>query len=375
MNKQVLTFSDVSIPYFWGVNCIQEIGNLLNNIVDKKIIFVTDNIVREFYLDRITEHLNNNIKFLILSSPPGEKYKTLNILIDYLNQSLAWGADRATMVVCLGGGIPGNVGGLLAALLYRGINFIHISTTIIGLFDSVLSLKQAINSQISKNTIGQYHTPKAILGDLHFFNTLPKREIKSGICESIKNALAIDPQNISSLKIFTKSALSREIDGFKEIMELSIRAKNKVMANDKLEKKEALVLEYGHTAGHAIEFADSLIKHDNSISHGEAVGLGMLVAAEVSYTLGYLHRKALDQHYDLTSSVELEPRFPKFITAEQVLKIMMNDNKRGYIRLNQDEIGMILLKDLGQTVAPAHMPITPVKTELVLKVLKKFERS
>lgn len=358
------------LEYNYAPKSSSEFYNKIKKYIKSKVVVITDDTVKKFHVDNLIDKLNIE-HVLVLSSPPGEKYKTFNVLLSYINNILEWGVDRSCTIICFGGGIPGNLGGLAAGLIYRGINFIHIPTTILAAFDSVISLKQAVNSNSAKNAIGLYHKPLAIYVSADFFSTLEYKEIKSGICETIKNVLAILPESISLLSNNLNDALLLKNEAIKIVKDISIEAKQIVMKYDKFEKKQALILEYGHTIGHAIELIDSQTR-DDSISHGEAVGIGMLVEGEISYQMGYLNRKDLDRHYEILSKINIEPKLPKGIGVDSIIKFVKKDNKRGYIPLDENQAGIILLRELGDVLGEKNLPIVSVPIKVVEKVLQKF---
>lgn len=159
LKEDIIAFEDISIPFLWGTNCIDEIVHKISNIKADRYVLVTDDKIKDLYGDMLTELLKRNKPVLILSSPTGEKYKNISTLMNYINRSLDWGITRQTLIITLGGGIPGNIGGLLASLLFRGIRLIHIPTTLVAIFDSIISLKQAINGNNAKNLIGTFYIP------------------------------------------------------------------------------------------------------------------------------------------------------------------------------------------------------------------------
>jgi 3-dehydroquinate synthase len=369
-----LNFEDISIPFVCGEKIFPTILPLLKKHIKSKIIIVTDDTVKNLHLNSVVSTFEKSWSYKVLSSPAGESYKTLSSLANYIDLALRWGADRFTIILALGGGIPGNVGGCLAGLLFRGVPFIHVPTTLISLADSVISLKQAVNSNVSKNTIGLYYTPKLIVGDISFLETLPNREIKSGICEFIKNTLAIAPHDLVWLK---DSLLPNFRSSFSSVanvfLKKSIAAKEKVMISDKYEKKNAIILEYGHTVGHAIEMVDAKIKKNgNSISHGEAVGLGMLVAAQVSNQIGFLSEENLNLHFQLLLKFGCRTRLPQGVTVDAIIDLLFKDNKRGYLSAHKNEIPMILLKNLGEPVLESSYPLTCIPIPIVRHVLEKM---
>lgn len=372
MERIDLVFEELLVPFFYFPKSSSDFYESIKAHIHGKVVIITDDKVKELYIHSVVENLGLNVNdILILSSLPGEKFKCFRTVSVYLDSIYEWGIDRSCLVICLGGGIPGNVGGLVAGLIYRGIAFIHIPTTIVAAFDSVISLKQAVNSSYAKNAIGMYHKPVGIYSSSEFFTTLSSREIRSGLCEAVKNVLSILPSEISRLSARLRSALDLDLDAINLVKDISIEAKQIVMQYDKLEKKKALILEYGHTVGHVIELLDSKIRED-SVTHGEAVGLGMLIAAEVSYKMGYLCRDGLDTHYDILSKVGIHPNLPSGITVDKIIEYVKKDNKRGYIHTSDDQVGMVLLKELGIVNGDEDLPITPVPIKVIEQVLCGF---
>lgn len=375
MENVILNFEEVSIPFNYTSKISPTFYNKIKEHINKKVIIITDDRVKTLHINKLIENLDlNKSNSLVLSSPPGEQFKSIETISSYIKAITEWGIDRSCLIICFGGGIPGNVGGLVSGLMYRGINFIHIPTTIMSAFDSVISLKQAVNSNHAKNALGIYHKPVAIYSSAEFFYTLEYKEVRSGLCETVKNVLTILPSAIQTLSNKINAALDLQEEAISLVKDISITAKQKVMRHDKLEKKNALILEYGHTLGHAIELIDSK-KHANSIPHGEAVGLGMLIEAEISYQMGCLSQKDLDTHYDILSKINIDPKLPSGITIEEVIEFTKNDNKRGYISADENHVGIILLKELGCVNGDEQLPITAVPIAIIKNVLKKFIHS
>ena len=372
MERVDLIFEELSVPFVYTSRISHEFYKCIKDHISKKVVIVTDNQVNKLYVNATIDNLDlDRDNVITLSSPPGEQLKCIRTVYLYLNSIYEWGVDRSSTIICLGGGIPGNLGGLIAGLIYRGITLIHIPTTILAAFDSVISLKQAVNSDHAKNAIGLYHTPTAIYSSIEFFTTLSLKDIRSGICETIKNTLAILPSEIPRLSMQLNNALYLHSEAINLIKDISIQAKQMVMRHDKFEKKKALILEYGHTVGHVIELLDSMI-HEHSITHGEAIGIGMLVEAEISYNMGYLSKNDLDVHYDMLSKIKVYPKLPSGITIDQVIAYLKKDNKRGYIPSDDNHVGMILLKELGVANGNESLPITLVPIKMIQKILRRF---
>lgn len=268
--------------------------------------------------------------------------------------------DRGIVIVAVGGGVVGNLAGLIAALLFRGIRLVHVPTTLIAAADSVISLKQAVNLSLGKNLLGCFHKPTAVLVDLNFLRTLPASQMRSGMYEIIKNALTVATENIPLLESGLKPDANYSDAELMSFVEAGLLAKQKVMKADKCERKEALVFEYGHTVGHAIELAA-----EGRVPHGEAVGLGMIVAAEVSSRLGRLSDSDRQLHHRLFMRNGLTIRLPAGVTVAAVMALLRMDNKRGYVCARPDQVAMILLDGLGVPAGPVGRPLILVDASLV----------
>ena len=277
------------------------------------------------------------------------------------------GATRASCVVAVGGGVVGNVAGMVAALLFRGIRLAHVPTTLVALLDSVISLKQAVNASCGKNLVGTYYGPVCVFGDTSFLDTLPNKHFRSGLCEVIKNALVIDPTSISYILEHLEppnAPLSRDV--LRELIRMSVCAKLKVMCNDKRERHGGLVLEYGHTVGHAIEL-------ETGLSHGESVGLGMLVAAQIGYNLFGLSGRHRDLHHELLARVDAPLHIPVGVCANVIMDRVRSDNKRGLLGPCEANVPMVVLRAPGCPVWTGSLPVCAVPLDVVVDALEYVE--
>lgn len=357
---------EYAYPYFLGSNCAGEINDAVVAMEPDCVIVVADDIAWQLHGSALSP-LRAAVETLVITVPQGERAKQPTVLADVIATAIAGGATRKSVVVTFGGGAAGNLGGLVAALLFRGVRLVHMPTTTIGAFDSVLSMKQAVNSESGKNQIGTYHRPAAVMVDTTWFNTLGPEVARGGWCEAAKNVLAIAP---ASLQVFEQ--LIEWTDPARQwaaLFDISLSAKTVVMAHDPFERREALTLEYGHTIGHALEY--STTRSDHPIAHGDAIALGMIAAARISHALGYLDDGAVRLHEALTAKVGAPTRLPSAINLDRVLAVVRRDNKRGLIRCGENEIPMVILAQLGQAVVPGGdgLPLMPVAAELVASVL------
>jgi 3-dehydroquinate synthetase len=295
-----------------------------------------------------------------LTVHPGEDSKRLTILDQLADQAITFGVSRKSVVVALGGGVAGNIAGLLAALLFRGIRLVHMPTTLLGMSDSALSLKQAVNSQHGKNHIGTFYAPILVWNQLDFLETLPPDEIRSALCEMIKNVLCIVPERYDEVARWLRPDAGYSPAELADFIGLCLEAKAKVMAHDQFEKGEALILEYGHTVGHAAELLSR-----GRIRHGFAVGLGMLAAARVSRQLGYMSRSDEAAHLKLLELNGAPTRMISGLTADDILGMCRHDNKRGYVNSRAGQLDLVLLAGLGRPLRQGDSLITQVSEAVV----------
>ncbi|MGJ0577146.1 2-deoxy-scyllo-inosose synthase [Xenorhabdus bovienii] len=368
MSKIELRFEDSAYPFWIGSHCTEEISAHLAEMEASSLHIITDDTVNQLHATPFAQRLTlkTKVPVWIWSIPEGEANKSLNTL-DYLaNKLLNASIDRKSVIIAMGGGVIGNIAGLLAALLFRGIRFVHIPTSLIAMSDSVISLKQAVNMPQGKNLMGCFHTPEAVFADTAFLLTLPPQHLRSGLCEIIKNVLILETENIPFLTRTLNAEAHYDEQTLAHIVQAGALTKQKAMVNDKRERQHALIFEYGHTVGHAIELSCK-----GKLTHGESVALGMIVAAEISHTFGLLTSEARDMHYRLIHLNGVDIKTPVGTTLEAIMQILQSDNKRGYLHAKSNEIPMILLNELGVPLwnSEGH-PLTLVPVDLVESMLR-----
>lgn len=360
MRNLRLQFEDEHYPVWIGVRCLDEIVLNLCEFRASSYHLITDRTVSQLHAGVLYEQLSAKARASLWVVGNGESYKSLETVEHLAQEMVEAGIDRGSMIVAVGGVVVGNLAGLIAALLFRGIRLVHVPTTLIAAADSVASLKQAVNLSVGKNLLGCFHKPTAVLIDLNFLQTLPAAQIRSGMYEIIKNALTVATENIPLLESGLKPDANYSDAELMVIVEAGLLAKQKVMKADKCERKEALIFEYGHTVGHAIELAA-----EGRVPHGEAVGLGMIVAAEVASRLGRLSEADQSHHHRLLRRNGLTVRLPAGVTVAAVMALLRTDNKRGYVCARPDQVAMILLDSLGVPAGPVSKPLILVDASLV----------
>lgn len=214
----------------------------------------------------------------ILFLPQGESYKHLRSLEALAREMAEAKADRSSLLIAFGGGIVGDVGGFLAAIYMRGIDCVQVPTTLLAQVDSSVGGKTGVNLPEGKNLIGSFHHPRAIFADVDFLQTLPERELRAGLFESIKAGIIRDAKLFSFLERNATEVLSRDTKALERVISASIRMKAEVVGKDERESGLRMILNFGHTVGHAIE---SVTKY-RKLLHGEAVAWGMIAAMEIA---------------------------------------------------------------------------------------------
>lgn len=267
----------------------------------------------------------------VLEVEPGERSKNIEIYYQLVETLLEFGADRNSVLINLGGGVVSDLGGFLASTFKRGIDFINVPTSLLGMVDASIGGKTGINAGGSKNQIGTFGNPKAVVCSLAFMETLPKREFDSGLAEMLKHILISDVNaldQLDELKNCTENEIERAVQIKLEIVQQDFK-------EDGLRKK----LNYGHTFGHAIEshFHSSGIH----ITHGEAVLLGMLIENELSSHLGLLDKKEKDIIANwILSNFEIQ-HFINRMELSPILELLALDKKNQHQKVSFSLIGPI----------------------------------
>lgn len=360
MRNLQLRFENECCPVWIGARCVDDVIFKLCELDASSYHVVTDKTVSRLHASGLFERIAAKAPARLWVADDGESTKSIGMVEHLAQEMVRAGIDRRGAIVAVGGGVIGNLAGLTAALLFRGIRLVHVPTTLIAAADSVASLKQAVNLPQGKNLLGCFHTPTSILIDLNFLQTLPVAQMRSGMCEMIKNALTVATENIPLLEDGLKPAANYSNAELMSIVAAGLLAKQKIMVGDKCERGQAIVFEYGHTVGHAIELAAN-----GRVPHGEAVGLGMIVAAEVAGRLGRLSEVDVQLHHRLLKRNGLTALLPPGVTVAAAMALLRMDNKRGYVSASPDQVAMILLAGPGIPCGPADRPLTLVDLSLV----------
>jgi 3-dehydroquinate synthetase len=341
----------------------REFADRLARLDTDRVVLIVDDRLPSHLLDLVIESAQRLLPVDIVKYAADERRKNLVSLNGLAETALGFGVTRSSVIVAVGGGVVGNVAGLLAALLFRGLRLVQVPTTLLGMSDSVLSLKQAVNSRLGKNHLGAYLAPEFVWNYLPFVDTLPSIEVRSALCEMVKNVLAICPECYDDVAALLRVDGRYDYRTLAEFVEICVRAKCSVMGRDAYERREALVLEYGHTVGHAAELLTG-----GDLAHGFAVGIGMVVAARVAARLGYLTDACVYRHIDLLERNGAPTRVAD-LTVDEIIGVISHDNKRGYVLARPGYHGMVLLDELGRPHREGGSLITMVPETVLREAL------
>ena len=272
--------------------------------------------------------------------PDGERSKTLQTVARLYESLLRVGADRQSTIIAVGGGVIGDTVGFAAATYLRGVDLVHVPTTLLAQVDSSIGGKVGVNHALGKNLIGAFHPPAAVIADPRLLDTLPKREFRAGLYEVVKYGVIASRTLFERIAIDLPRIFAREPDVITEIVTASCRIKAEVVAADERETGRRRVLNFGHTTGHALE----AVTHYRRLRHGEAVAYGMLVAAHIGASRGLLDP---DDHTALTDLIGRMGPLPAVtdLSASAVLAAMRRDKKVVAGRLH-----VVLPNGIGDTV-------------------------
>lgn len=317
------------------------------------LMIVTNTTVARLYLGRLRAALDERrVSECIL--PDGEQHKTLQTVGWVFDELIAKRLNRDGIVLALGGGVIGDIAGFAAACYQRGIGYVQIPTTLLAQVDSSVGGKTGVNHSGGKNLIGAFHQPRAVLSDTDTLSTLPDRELSAGLAEVIKYGCIGDLAFLDWLDAHMERLLARDVEALTHAIARSCEIKAAVVGEDEREQGRRAILNFGHTFGHAIEAATDFERY----LHGEAVGLGMLMAADFSREIGLIDAAASERIGDLVRRAGLPTEAPK-IGAARALELMRMDKKvlSGRLRL-------VLLERLGHGIVVSKYPDRALETTL-----------
>ena len=306
----------------------ESIKNVGNYLPDCRVFIITDTVVAGLYADLFPPGE-------IITVGTGEKIKTLDTMASIFDQLIAAGADRASFILGIGGGIVCDITGFVASTFMRGVRFGFVSTTLLAQVDASVGGKNGVNFGGYKNMVGVFNQPEFVLCDLDLLSSLPAAEVRCGLAEIVKHAAIEDAAMFTYLEENAQRAVSLDAAVIEKLVSDSVVIKAAVVNRDEKESGERRKLNFGHTAGHAIE-------KTTGIPHGEAVSVGMVVAAALSEKRGLLAAGDVSRLTDLLRKLGLPTRVEADVA--QIAAALAKDKKR-----EKDVIHFVLLDAIGSS--------------------------
>ena len=330
-----------------GADLIARSGQLITPFTKQSRVFIlSDDTVWSLHGETLKTGLaSGGLTGLEKVLPAGESTKNWALLGETLDWLLEHGAGRDDVLVAFGGGVIGDLTGLAASLMKRGMQFVQVPTTLLAQVDSSVGGKTAVNSKFGKNLVGAFYQPRLVLADTNVLATRPARERQAGYAEIIKYGLINDPEFIDWLSDHGNEVLKLDSDSISAAVAVSCRAKAGIVAQDEREGGVRALLNLGHTFGHALEAANG---YRANLLHGEAVGTGMALALRYSARLGLMTSKDAEHGVSLIQASGLETELQRLpggpYEAGPLVEAMRQDKK-----VRGGKVPLILAKGLGQS--------------------------
>jgi len=320
-----------------------------------QVMVVTNETIAPLYLQDVMQALPVQYaeSYII---PDGESYKNLDVLNNIITRLLELKFSRDCCLVALGGGVVGDITGFAASCYQRGVNYLQIPTTLLAQVDSSVGGKTAVNHELGKNMIGAFYQPVGVISDIDVLSSLPDRELSSGLAEVIKYGLIREPEFFSWLEKNIQGLISRDTECLAYAIERSCINKAEVVNLDEREGGIRGILNLGHTFGHAVETAQNY----KLWLHGEAVALGLLMAADLSCRLGWLDQTDVDRIRALLLKARLPVMLPESLPGSELVDLMMIDKKARNGRMY-----LVLLEQIGQAIVTDEFDHDALKETLV----------
>ncbi len=314
-----------SYPIYVGKGILESVGHKLGaKLVGRYALLVTNTTVSKLYGQKVKESLESaGFEVLLAEIPDGEEYKTLDTASTLYDQAFMGSLDRNCPVIALGGGVVGDLAGFVASTYLRGVPFVQLPTTLLAQVDSSVGGKVAVNHPLGKNIIGSFYQPQLVVADVQALQTLPIREIRTGLAEVIKYGIIMDSQFFIWLENNLDRLLTQDSASFQYAVELSCRAKAHIVEKDETEQGWRQILNFGHTFGHAIETLTNYKRY----THGEAVAIGMVAATRLARSLGKLVQEDYQRIEGLIQRSGLPVEIPRDLSLDAIINSMLKDKK------------------------------------------------
>ena len=340
-----VSLGERSYPILIGAGLLRDGALLAQQLPHRDILLVSNTAVAPLYAERLERALPGR-RFVRVILPDGEQHKTLQTAARVFDVLIANRFGRDCLVLALGGGVVGDLAGFVAACYQRGVDFVQVPSTLLADVDSSVGGKTAVNHAGGKNMIGAFHQPRAVFADTELLGSLPARELSAGLAEIIKYGLISDAALFAWLESHIEALRAQDGAALAHAIRRSCEIKAQIVAADEREQGERALLNLGHTFGHAIESATGYV----GWLHGEAVGVGLLMAADMARRLQRVDEGMVARLRALLLRAGLPVQAPP-IGAARALELMRIDKK-----VQAGRIRLVLPVGLGRAALSADYP-------------------
>lgn len=331
----------VNTPIYFEEKGYQYLQQVLQTDTYSKVFILVDNHTSEACLPLFLSNLVTDLEFEIIEIEAGEEHKNINTCMQLWEALIELGADRRSILVNLGGGVLTDLGGFVASTFKRGIDFIHVPTTLLAMVDASIGGKNGVDLGTLKNQIGCIMPPKGIVIDTSFLATLESRQMRSGLAEMYKHGLILDKAYWNKLKELN----SLSTNDLLILIKQSIEIKSNIVSEDILEKGLRKILNFGHTLGHAIESCFLEKEATKQLLHGEAVAAGMRLESHISWKLNLISKEEYLEIDHILSDV-FEPIDFNSNDIEKIIQLIQYDKKN-----ENGKTQFVLLNGIGKAIS------------------------
>ena len=333
------------------------LNNLLKTKNYSKIFVLTDSNTNEFCSPVFLPELATETEIEVIEIESGEENKNINTCVELWNILIELGADRKSLIIGLGGGMITDISGFVASVFKRGIDFVNVPTSLLGMVDASIGGKNGVDLGSLKNQIGTITNAQMVLIDFHFLDTLPNEEIRSGYAEMLKHGLIQDKNYWKKLSDFQNIDLT-ELD---KLIIRSVEIKTKITSEDLTEKGIRKALNFGHTLGHAIESYCLENPEKQTLLHGEAIAIGMILESYLSYEKQLISREEYQEIKYILKEIYPFVEFDKN-DIEEIIKLLSFDKKNQY-----GKVLFVLLNQIGNFKIDQE-----IENELIFKAFEDY---
>ena len=337
-------------PVLIGTNLGRELRNVVTRLDPTGVGIVTDSNVRP-WANKVAKAIKRaGLKTAIHAVPAGERSKSLVQLDNVLSFLERERIDRGGIVIAVGGGTVGDLAGFAASIWQRGVRLVAVPTTLLAMVDSSIGGKTGVNGRRSKNAIGTFWQPSAVISDLGSIETLTAPAYRDAFAEVVKYAVAMDRGLFDLLQRNTPRFVDRDRSLLERVVFRCVAAKALVVARDERDRGPRAILNYGHTAAHALEAASRF-----RISHGRAVALGMRIAANIAFALGLCSERLVDAQDELLTTYGLRDEHPR-VSLDRMMAAIPTDKKA-----RRGRVAWVLPRRIGHAVIGQDVPVRLVR--------------